>query len=63
MINDLGTQSSEVQIIFGELHIDTENSATGRIVKQKTTPKIDKLQNKIPPAKYFENLLLLYLIK
>ena len=29
MINNLGTPSSEQQINFGVLHIDTENSATG----------------------------------
>ena len=29
MINDLGTQLSDLQINFGVLHIDTENSATG----------------------------------
>ena len=29
MINNLGTPSSELQINFGVLQIDTENSATG----------------------------------
>ena len=29
MINNLGTPSSDVQINFGVLQIDTENSATG----------------------------------
>ena len=29
MINNLGTPSSELQINFGMLQIDTENSATG----------------------------------
>ena len=31
MINNLGTPSSELQINFGVLQIDTENSATGKI--------------------------------
>ena len=31
MINNLGTQSYELQINFGVLQIDTENSATGRL--------------------------------
>ena len=33
MIYNLGTPSSKLQINFGELQIDTENSATGRYSK------------------------------
>ena len=36
MINNLGTPSSELQINFGELQIDTENSATGLLLRYAT---------------------------
>ena len=35
MINNLGTPSSKVQINFGVLQIDTENSATGVLVTKE----------------------------
>ena len=34
MISNLGTPSSELQINFSVLHIDTENSADGEIITQ-----------------------------
>ena len=39
MINKLNTPSSKLQIDFGVLQIDTENSATGDIVTQDVIDK------------------------
>ena len=36
MINNLGTPSSELQINFGVLQIDTENSSTGKNKRGET---------------------------
>ena len=40
MINNLGTPSFELQINFGVLQIDTENSATGIIIPLPKTEEI-----------------------
>ena len=37
MINNIGTPSSEVQINFGVLQINSENSATGITGRQRHT--------------------------